>query len=516
MSVTAKMKNNTRYFNPANSKVTLTYPVQDTFGYNYRRKQSYEVRNYYHFNYIKSIGGVAYFYTLTYNDRNLPHWFEHVVCDNTDIRWFLNDSGFRQMLSSKYNIRLGYFITTEYGEGKGVRGKGNNPHYHVIFYLWNDEHKSVDDIITARQFKHLVQTYWQGSFRHPKLFRKGKAEPSNYHGLLGRLENVSACLYCCKYCIKDALIYHNLNELKWDIYMDILKRYLEKPYFATQPNFVDLFTYVWNNYLNNSIDIDKNSFDLFDDFRNCPLQYRFVYQFVDRVFNLFYKKTFRNRFSPKVFMSQGIGISALDSINVNEATVPICDAKKVVKNVPIPLYLYRKFYCYVVKDSEGNNRYILNDYGIEQRVKMLEKHIDDLSFLAKSVYQAVRPDLADYIEHVIRFRPELFKRYAQYKLIYEDRLCHDTYRLLEPIIDYESFMQPSCHFVSQDEFDIGYFLDDLRYRDHVYFSDYVRYFDVIDEVLHEYFLSKDRYDKEEYNLRREQKRQLNAILHNFN
>ncbi|UPW42027.1 replication initiator protein [Dipodfec virus RodF1_17] len=507
------MRTNSRYLNPANAKMTLSYPVQNTFSYNYRKEQSYLIRNFYHYKYIKSIGGEAYFYTFTYNNRNLPHWFGHTVCDNSDLRWFLNDSGFRQLLRSKYGVRLGYFITTEYGEGKGKRGKGNNPHYHAIFYLWTDDNRPVNDIVNARLFKHLVQYYWQGSFKNPRFYKKGKADPSNFHGLLGRLENEKAVCYCCKYVTKDSLIENNLNDLKLTIYREILRKFLYKRYFI---DYFDLDFFALQDFLEYDFS-DPFGFplpiNLMEAFEKGELVT--VFPFLNRVFNLYYKKTFRNRYSPKVFMSQGIGISALDYINVEEATIPLSDPKLVVKNVPIPLYLYRKFYCDVVKDTEGNNRYILNDYGIEQRVNSLQKKLEDLSFLARSVVDAKLTELPECFADDFYTLPRLFERYAQYKLIYEDRLCNDINRPLNPYLDFEIFMVPSFHFVEQDEFSIYDFDDVPRYSSHSFFKPYIRIFEMIDDILQEYFLSKDRFDKEECNKRRAERRQLNATLHNF-
>ncbi len=491
---------NSRYISPKHGKMTVSYPDPKSFSADYAKQRSYYVRNYYHYKYIKSINGEAFFVTFTYNEKNLPRWFGYACCDNRDIRWFLNDSGFRQCLRDTYKVNLGYFITTEYGEGKGVRGKGNNPHYHAIFYLWCDDHTPVFSRISPTRFKCLVKKYWQGrNRRSPKDYLKGKVDFGKQGGVVNSLAAIG---YVCKYCIKDQVIRNHFNDVYRLIRLSLVHRLVSKPYF--------------NSAFINVSNIDEES--------SLILRYFDFYPYfkarIDRAYNLFYRRLHRNVYSPKVFQSQGIGLYGLNFVDIEKGTIEVPDSKKVVKHVTLPLYLYRKVYMDTVKTADGQNKYVLNDVGIKYRIDSLN---DKLQFVADSS----RNILASYTENQIQenlskriadklncikvcsdFDSDFYTRYAVYTLIYRDRICSDLMAPLDFFGDYLKFLRPDFYEVEQDEYPYFMICSYPRYSLHPYFRDYVEFFDALDELLSFHDEITDSFRLHEYQKQRNNKRQL--------
>lgn len=517
MSTKITCTTNSRFLNPYYGKLKNTFPNPDSFSFKYRLEQSYFVRNYYHFNYIKSIGGEAYFYTLTYNNKNLPHWFGIPTCDNRDLRWFIQDSGFRQILRYRYGVSLGYFITTEFGEGKGVRGKGFNPHYHVIFYLWKDDHSCVNDVLDCFTFQSLVQRYWQGHAKFKRNYLKGAAVCGSD---VGRLNSPNAIRYVCKYVIKDIAIQDQFKKFKYLIYDKLFQKLTEKRWFE--------------DWFYSELDDDKlfgEYTDLTDEsnvfcLNNCIKDDPFVKERLDRAYRLFYRHLHRNVYSPKVFQSQGIGLSALDFVN-EDCTIPIVDSKKVSTNVPLPLYLYRKKYCDVVKTADGTNKYILNSDGIQQRLNSLTDKLASVAYMAESVFEAYTDksfssknisnaysNLFSYVHSLDALnRQYFFELYGIYTLIYKDRVCDDIHRPIYYESDYLEFLQPDFYIVQQDQYSLYDLKSKPTYASHVEFQPYVRYFNYLDDLVIYHADAKDAQQLWEYFFSRQVSRQLNSLIY---
>ena len=94
--------NRTHYFDPTTTRTTIT--VSSPFSYNSRRQkiEGYETRLYYQFLWCRDIGGQTFFYTLTYNDKAVPHLHGMNVFDYNDLRDLLT-GGFRKMLLREYD-----------------------------------------------------------------------------------------------------------------------------------------------------------------------------------------------------------------------------------------------------------------------------------------------------------------------------------------------------------------------------------------------------------------------------
>ena len=105
------------------------------------------VRSYYEW--LKSQTS-TYFYTLTYNNDNLPK-FDGIACfRKKDLQDFLKRLRFRL---DKYNVKLKYLITCEYGELR------NRSDYHALFFLSKE--------INAYWFLRFVTDSWNYGFVKP-------------------------------------------------------------------------------------------------------------------------------------------------------------------------------------------------------------------------------------------------------------------------------------------------------------------------------------------------------------
>lgn len=498
-----RSKTNSRYISPDHGKMIVSFPDHNSFRSGYAKQRSYYVRNYYHYKYIKSINGEAFFVTLTYNEKNLPRWFGHACCDNRDLRWLLNSSGFRQCLRDKYGVKLGYFITTEYGEGKGVRGKGNNPHYHAVFYLWTDDHSPVFSHISPTRFKVLLKKYWQGvGRRSAKDYVKGKVDFGKEGGVIN---SAAAISYVSKYCVKDQTVLHNTLSIRDEIYSFLIRRLVDKPYFESK--------YFTSSNIDAELSLILSHITFYPEFK--------VY--IDRAFRLFYRHLWRNVYSPKVFQSQGIGLYGLNFVDIENCTIQVPDEDKVVKQDPLPLYLYRKVYMDTVKTADGQNKYVLNELGIQHRLDSLNDKIQFVADESRNILAAYSSDRIDanfppFISCVLKsiskldcFNLDFFERYAVYTLVYKDRICRNLGSSLNFFDDYCEFLQPDFYEVQQDDYSYASLCKLPRYSMHPYFRDYVSYFDALDELLMFHEDVTDSFRKREYQKQRDNKRQLTLM-----
>lgn len=468
MSYFININNNSHYISETSrTKYKLINPTNYTTQRS--RQMSYYVRLYYHHQHVLSLGGQTYFYTFTYNDRALPHYCGERCFDLRHIDWFMRDSGFDKMLLRKYGYKLQYFVSCELGEGKGVRGFAGNPHYHVLFFLIPYH---VQRYITPSEFKTLVQIYWQGVNIRPKDYRFGIAMPGDN---LGLVNSGSAISYCAKYVLKDfsyRQLYCRLRAAK----EHFIKMRLETISIARAA----LYRYCVLN--NCSIDSVKAQ--------------TAIGLFVRRIFNNLYKRDVINRCMPKVRISQGIGLYALDKVNSDGLTISIPIDNKTIKSVTIPQYLYRKMYYNVIKDDAGNNKYVLNESGVNVRVRELKNKLQSNCSQVKSV-------LDFYGVNLSNLPIDCISRYVIYDIVYRDRLLVDDKVSISPFDDYRDF-QLSEYYTSNYISDVDRILilfNNNTYINHPYFRCYKSYFDFFDKLLEKYYFCQnskmelDYYDK---------------------
>lgn len=146
-----------------------------------QKQQTWIVRNYFHYKYINSIGGAAYFYTLTYNNENLLFGSDFTSNLRPPVKLFnpIKVKLFLKRLNarlSRRGIDFSYYLVSELG------GKTDRPHHHAIFYL--------SKYLNPFTFNKLVTECWNYGFVMPG---------SNY----GLVNSPAAIFYCCKYISKN-------------------------------------------------------------------------------------------------------------------------------------------------------------------------------------------------------------------------------------------------------------------------------------------------------------------------
>ena len=151
------------------NRTYASVPDTNSFFFQSGRRRAYAQRLYFEYLYTQKVNGTTYFYTLTYNDKSIPHYFKDRPCFSyADIRLVTNGALSKE-LERKYGSRLRYFVACETGEGKGSRGAGKNPHYHCIFFvqpLHDKEGKPITEgyiPIQPLDFRRIIRRVWQGT-----------------------------------------------------------------------------------------------------------------------------------------------------------------------------------------------------------------------------------------------------------------------------------------------------------------------------------------------------------------
>lgn len=462
--------NNSYYLN-GNSKTRFRLIHPNNFMSQKSKQMSYYVRLYFHWQHVKSLGGLCYFYTLTYNDKSLPY-FHGIPCFNHDnLHEFFRSSGFDKKLSRDYGFKLQYFVSCELGDGKGSRGFDNNPHYHVIFFLIPDgkQNKSFNSAV----FRDLVRKYWCGPSHtpdgrriRPQNYKYGIAMPGENYGLV---DSSSALRYVSKYALKDT-VYRKLRKSL----IDAAKKHIYN-LLCKKSKAVELYyKYAYNPHL-------------------YPLETPEVVECINRLYERFYKKDIFRLYLPKIFVSQGVGLYALKQVNTDGYTITIPIDRKKVIDVPIPLYLYRKMYYDIVKDAVGNNKYVLNSDGLALRVSRLD---DELNKKVNEIYSLL-PVYSK--EFKLGYDPkdpfglmDILYDYVVYDKIYRSRLCSvlDNNAPLDIHEDYARFLVPEYYYTNyMDDVDRSLFMyKPTTYDYHPYFKDKLKYFKKMDDMLEYHYI----------------------------
>ena len=548
--------NNTNYFLPEKDRTHVRISSPASYQSRRIKIEGYETRLYWEYKYCEENGGQTFFFTLTYCDEKIPKYMGQNVFDYKDLVYLLNGA-FKKYLLRKYGNSFKYFVGAELGDGKGVRGINNNPHYHILFFLrpCNDErypYKKID----PKQFRHLLRHYWQGF--DEDIFRKNYRDSKfgivkeGKYGIL--VNSFRALTYCAKYVTKDvhlkyvvSCLYdkyrqifniYNVGVLQWFYYRTYNSRllYLDRKVFELKdlalsmrieeqlPNqycFDDLPEDYQVNFL---LDLIKDN----GDFSN-------LCAFVEGIIEFFVHKElleYRNRYCNKCRISQGVGDYALEFIqDHNNPTIQV-PSKDGFKNRPLPLYYYRKLFTDVVKDDNGNNLRVLNEEGIRYNRNRISKRLEKLRNVTKAQYESLDSELYRLICNsnvndtvTMSFSEfqtlisncdveEVIRRYAEFKLIYEHRFCEfcsfrgSTFVVFDPIVplfDFSKFIQPSFYLC--DSMRPGYARvcassgveGYISYSAHPYFRDYLRVFDVFDLLSDYLFVKTDDKLEEEAN-----------------
>ena len=427
-----RIQNRTKYFNPETTRTHVKFSSPDSYQNRQIKIEGYETRLYYQFKYCDEYNGQTFFYTLTYNDNNMPKYQvgtkfdkelgykvpDYINCfDYEDLRQLLC-GGFRKMLLRKYGTKMKYFCGAELGDGKGSRGMHNNPHYHILFFLEDAQDQRFPYVkIDPKDFRHLVKKYWQGFDENTdgkidyRCALKGIAREGENCGLVS---DFRACMYCAKYVCKDVQLKQSEDKIKSKLGYEYHKKYYRSP-ITYVLFFKDRIYQLFNTPLNSKHTewsfSDKElvktlipdaqfdlMYDLDKDFNFVPAEFdvsRYVPEILSKykLWDEYFKfcrdyieeqihigiTEFRNRYCNKCRISQGVGDYALQFISDKMNPGVKVPKKKGFKVRPIGLYLYRKLYTEIVEDKKGNKVRVLNDLGQAYKSYHLEQQINKMA-----------------------------------------------------------------------------------------------------------------------------------------
>lgn len=427
--------------------------------------------------------------------------------------------------------------------------------------------------ISESEMTHLMRLYWQGvdqddcpgKFFDYRDMNKGVVKEGDLGALV---QDFRAIGYCAKYVTKDVKLVQHEPEVE----KKLRKKYRSE-YRYKDETYKGFFRDEINPMFNTPVNPKKKKWcftdvQLINELTNGDEYHRKVYgtplttmdnemympyvssicsvhglwpafeAYVDRLVEPLVQagiNEWRNRYSNKCRVSHGLGDYALDFMDKTNPSVQVPD-KNGYKNRPINLYYYRKMYCDVVKDPEGNNLYVLNQDGIEYKASTLPQRIrktvsacmDYIPLVAgnRDLFNKMRD--SDVNTEVTwthrRFIAEINKlnklgdnlqnilnRYAEYKLVYENRFLSyqtegsdvdDVFPRIDVIADYKRFLVPSFYSVPRDDLRLACFLENppenyLPYSQHPYFSRYIGLFHVLDLCSDYFFIQKDNKKQED-------------------
>ena len=553
-----RLKNTSKYWNRETCKTHVTFSSPNSYQAFKIKQEGYETRLYWQFRYCEEHNGQTFYYTLTYNDKACPKYLGINCFDYEDLRDLLT-GGFRKILLRKFGTKFKYFIGAELGDGKGERGLHNNPHYHILFFLEDAKDVRFPYLpVSPYYFRHLVRKYWQGfdeDVTGYQDYRTAKYGIAREGDNVGKVIDFRACVYCAKYVTKDAGLklkesdverltrLRLRTELKYSD--DFHKYYFDKvimPFYRTSYNLKKLNmsdTYVaavdkllpkvfdsyafFSDYLNSAALEITRKFNFWKEYNDTFKEYLDLR--VKKVIN-----EYRNRYCNKPRISHGVGDYALDFIDDKFNPMIQVPSKDGFKNRPMSMYYYRKMFTDVYVDKKGSPIRVLNDDGIKYKLNKLQSSIDKYVERAKGDLQLVLNDSvlfekmresdvntdvsfhhSDFVRYCnkLNIDSDVLKRYASYKLVYEDRYFpfqfdgnteFFDFPELSLLDDYKRFLQPSYFSVSRSDFRLDLFLEDgcpncLPYSQHPYFLRYLGLFRVLD-LCSDYFFVQDDIKKQ--------------------
>lgn len=206
------IKNRKIGWSPYIDKHTIDVPCGHCYECNESYRSSWIIRAWYEHLDTVIHGGTTYYYTLTFNDANLPRYNTTPCFDKVLFQKFLKR--FRKSLA-KFGITIRYFVTSEYGENL------HRPHHHILFFL----NKKLPLSIT----KHGEESL---------LFRKllCKAWPFGFVAITTEMgcevKTFSALEYCAKYVTKDVNFAQSFDKATLDANPNIKPFHLQSRYFG--------------------------------------------------------------------------------------------------------------------------------------------------------------------------------------------------------------------------------------------------------------------------------------------
>lgn len=294
----------------------------------------------------------VFFYTLTYNNDNLPHIMKSPCFSKRHVQLFLKKLRYRL---DKLGLKMKYMVTCEYGE------LTHRPHYHVLFFFEKD-----------------INPYWLLRFITDSWSYGFVKSGDN----VGQVTSASAIQYVTKYVTKSLESYDQ-------IYKIVVKRCFYRYY--------NLLNWLFARY-----DCPKGTIVLRDDGIVCsrsidssPLSddaEEWFRKFITKIRNLV------NQVQPFHLQSTKLGANAQFACDATLEQVPVISNNGSCHMYRLPRYISRLLWYDVVEDENTHKRtkFVLSESGkIHQFEKYAQQIKDD----------TLRYD--DYFAKVPTFSPDL-------------------------------------------------------------------------------------------------------------
>lgn len=451
-----KTINKTHYFS-INSKVYNKFP--DTTSFNYERdiRNGFFQRLYFEHLYTKSVGGVSFFHTLTYNDNSIPSYRGRPCWSYRDIR-YVTDGKLVYWLKKNYGARLRYFIACESGEGKGKRGLGNNPHYHLISFIQPFEGSSCKTPFkcpTPEEFNKKLKDLWQGEgITIYKDTKYGICKEGNNNGVID--DSNGAFSYVGKYVIKDSVDKSNIDFLTGEyrkeveaigiteeVYRDFIDEYFDVILDGIEVSDFDEYHPLDSLHHYLFLHPGHSVLDYLTSF--CGIAGTVIRHNLENWFHNVYCEAYvkaklseyMTNCSGKVRCSKSLGAYGLNFIEDEgfnpKFTIPL-GQKGYKVQCPCLYYIRKKYYNVVLCDVTGNPLYRLNSLGMQLKQNSLFSLINSVmertSDNIKRVFASPESfnNIDFYSLKQITNSPDymdILRRYSVYSIIYQYRY-YDT------------------------------------------------------------------------------------------
>lgn len=378
------------------------------------KESEWFVRSWFEFQKVRNNGGVGYFYTLTFNDDNIPRLLDtDVMCfDKRLVQKFIKR--LKMQLWRKYKVKMSYLLTSEYGP------LHQRPHHHANFYLSRN--------VLPFTFLSLVESCWQYGF----------VQPGNDMGVIN---GSSGILYTTKYITKD-MSFNQSDQLIYDTLYD---------YYGTLYN---------NAFLDSSL-IDAPDWDY------LVSHYDIYTNNVDIIkwYNMF-KREYHSR-STFYLHSNYLGYDVLNHpelINLQNETILVREGREM-KEKPIPRFIARAlWYDRVPNEKDGKlTLFKLNENGIKHKVSQLDSKILKFENKLRSFFSTVR--LTDYQFNLLKEKsPFVFQGNKDFRF-WLDNQDIDFHKLAIYIIVYRNRIQVP-YYVQNQRYSLDYFNDYAMYYEY--------------------------------------------------
>ena len=564
-----RIKNRTKYFNPNTTRTYVHFSSPDSYQNRQIKIEGYETRLYWQYRYCDEHNGQTFFYTLTYNDAHMPNHYGMNCFDYEDLRNLLCGGFRKMLLrkyGTYFKYFVGAELGDGKGE-RGMHN--NPHYHILFFLEDAKDTRFPYIKISPEDFRYLVKRYWQGFDENRDGYHDyndalyGIAREGENCGLV---TDFRACMYCAKYVCKDVKLKQNESKIERLLRFQNHKKYYRSEvtyalYFKDRirdmyniPRNAKKTEWTWTDeelvkrlLPDYPINIEYECFgdDIFN-IKRAPMSYTPYVPVILNRYNLWedYFKfcrayvdervhegitEWRNRYCNKCRISQGLGDYALSHIQDKMNPGIQVPKKKGFKVRPIGMYYYRKLYTEIVMDNRGNKVRVLNDLGQEYKVYNLPKQIDKMAKKAESqlnvvinneeLYMKMRQSDVN-IEVFYSFSAlqreinklketdnikNICKRYAEFKLVYEDRffkmdLCGLDNSLcfpkLDVISDFRRFTVPAVYSTRYSDFALSNFLEDngkdyVPYWEHPDFLCYHSIFLILDLCADYFFIQGD-------------------------